>query len=196
MKILERRGGTATWSVNLVSSVFLVTGPTIDGSALCGLERHFSFSAAVRTCNFVHSSAAVSFLTHNLLTPLYRLVTPEIILKSRIHSVPNFSKHRSVIKAMLQAPVKISVYSRNTRVFPVSVTRKQCNFKCETEKVTFPATIYTTQIRGYGHTLVSSLSSHWRPETMLTEEEERGRLPMQSKVLLNPHFSEAGSSED
>ncbi len=83
-------------------SVFLVTGSTIDGSALGWLERHFSFSAAVGTGDLVHSPAAVSFLTHNTLTPLYRLVTPKIILKSRIRSVPSPRKHSNVIKPIPQ----------------------------------------------------------------------------------------------
>ena len=74
---------------NLVSSVFLVASSTIDWSALRWLERHLSFGAAVGTCNLVHGSAAVSFLTHNPLTPLYWLVTLKIILKSRIPSVPS-----------------------------------------------------------------------------------------------------------
>jgi hypothetical protein len=67
--------------VSLVPSVFLVAGSTVDRTALSWLERHFSFSTAVGTCNFVHSSAAISFLTHTLLTPLYSLVTRSTIRK-------------------------------------------------------------------------------------------------------------------
>jgi len=72
---------------NLVSSMFLVAAPTVDWATLGRLERHFSFSAAFRTGYLVHSSTAHSFLTHTL-TPLSRLVTRQIVLRSRIRSVP------------------------------------------------------------------------------------------------------------
>ena len=120
--------------------MFLVAGSAIYGPALCGLERHFSFSAAVRTCNFVHSSAAISFLTHDLLTPLYRLVTLKIILKSRIHSVPNFRKHRSVIKPIPQVLAKIRLVSPG---FLRLVNCKRGNFLSETEKVTCAPIVYS-----------------------------------------------------
>jgi len=75
---------------NLVSSMFLVAAPTIDWATLRRLERYFSLGAAFRTSYFVHCSTAHSFLTHTL-TPLLRLVTRQIILRSRIRSVPRCS---------------------------------------------------------------------------------------------------------
>jgi len=61
-------------------------------------------------------------LTHNPLTPLYRLVTPKIILKSRIRSVPNPRKHLTVIKAIAEThpePLlsEIDVFPRKRAVF-------------------------------------------------------------------------------
>jgi len=89
--------------LSLVSSMLLVAGPTIYWTALCRLERHFSFSAAVRTCDFVHSSAAVSFLTHTYTT-LQVSYAQDNTLRSSIRSVPSRRVGVIIIKAIPQAP--------------------------------------------------------------------------------------------
>lgn len=61
----EKDRGTITSVLNLVSPVFLKAASAIYRTALSWLERDLGFSAAVRTSDLVHSSAAESsFFAH------------------------------------------------------------------------------------------------------------------------------------
>jgi hypothetical protein len=90
---------------SLVSSVFLEAASAIYWTALRWLERDFSFSAAVRTSDLVHGSAAVSsFSAHVPLTPLYRLVTQQILPKSSTRAYWTIRDLMSVHKVILARP--------------------------------------------------------------------------------------------
>jgi hypothetical protein len=98
----EKDRGTITSVLDLVSPVFLEAVSAIYRTALSRLERDFGFSAAVRTSDLVHGSAAESsFFAHFLLTPLYRLVTRQTLPKSSIRGVLAIRGCMNLNKAIL-----------------------------------------------------------------------------------------------